>query len=176
MFKKSSACLVMVILIMGLFAATAVADTGTPFSYEVGQTFIVDGKIFKMVDKNMRYAVATDVVMTTDWGKADTYARGFAQSYSYILASGLPGYADYSDPAFRSNVGNLTSSWEWTSTPYPSAGAFWIGHSSGAGGDNSANSSRGVRPALYLKSGLFKSLNGCLYEPLPSTFGDLIIQ
>lgn len=176
MIKKVIVKLAVVALMIGLFASTAAADTGTPFSYDVGQTFIVDGKTFKMVDKNMRYAVSSSVIMTTDWGKADTYARGFAQSYSYILASGLPGFADYNDATFRSNVGNLTSSNEWTSTPYTSAGNFCRGNADGTGYDSGANGSNGVRPALFLKSGLFKSPSGYLYEPLPSTFGDLVIQ
>lgn len=164
------------LLTVTVIPGTTPASANSPFSYAVGETFIVDGVQFKIVNSALRYAVAVNRVSSMDWGKANVYATGFAMSHSYILSSGLPGYSDYNDATFRANVGNLDGTWEWTSTPNTSAGNFWIGTSSGVGYGN-ASLSGGVRPALFLKSGLYKSsVTNQLYEPLPSTFGDLTIQ
>lgn len=167
-----------------VYSTTRGFASGTAFSYNVGTTFVVDGYQFKIVDKASRYAVATSRLISADWGKATLFAESIGEKYSYIRKSGLPGYADYNDATFRSNVG-ADGTWEWTSTPYrdDTSGYFWVGSSAGVAGfynyslHGAASTSYGVRPALYLKSGLYiTGTNGTLYEPLPGTFGDLTIQ
>ncbi len=175
-----SLCVIAIVAII-IYTSTKGFASGSPFSYDVGTTFVVDGYTFKIVDKATRYAVATNVLMVTDWGKGMDFARKIGIKSSYVQLSTLPSYADYNNATFRTNVGNLNTSFEWTSTPYAS-GSFWIANSEGVtttfinGGTNlAASNSYRVRPVLYLKSGLYIS-GTTLYEPLPGTFGDLTIQ
>ncbi len=176
--KMSVVLSIMAIIAIAIYTTNKGMASGTVFSYNVGSIFVVDGYTFKIVDKANRLAVATDTLITGDWGLANDFATGFGQKYSYIRSSGLPGFSNYNDPTFRTNVGNLTTAWEWTSTPFPNNSGYlnryYAGNSSGGGGLDAGNVYR-IRPALYLKSGLYIS-GTTLYEPLPGTFGDLNIQ
>ncbi len=130
-----------------------------PFGYNVGDTFVVEGYTFKIVDKDTRQAVATSVLTTANYytisGVAAEFAGGFAnRNSSYISSSGLPRDNDYNNPTWRVNVGNLNTLWEWTLTQQS---YFYLASSEGVLYDYNGfnhNSYYGVRPVLYLKSGL----------------------
>lgn len=173
-----SLCIIAIVVIIMHYTTRGFAS-GTAFSYNVGTTFTVDGYTFVMVDKTKRLAIAKNKIMDSDWGDANDFAKGFGQSYSFIRSSGLPGHAVYNNATYRGQLTGLTTTtFEWTSTPCDSenSGRFWSWYSSGAYlSHNITDYSSGVRPALYLKSGLYIS-GTTLYEPLPGTFGNLTIQ
>ncbi len=129
-----------------------------PFEYNVGDTFVVDGYWFKIVNKEARQAVAqTRILNPEHWSTANDMALGFAtRNPSYISLSGLPTRDDYLNTTFRERIGNLTYEGEWTSTPGTTPGYYCVGTRDGAGanGVDGSFASAYFRPVLYLKSGL----------------------
>ncbi len=130
-----------------------------PFGYNVGDTFVVEGYTFKIVNKEARQAVSVNGLIRDTFYVARNFALGFAtRNPSYINSSGLPTKADYDNATWRANVGNLSISLgEWTSTFQLNPDRYWIGYSEGTtdwNGNIYPTDHAYARPALYLKPGL----------------------
>ncbi len=126
------------------------------FGYNVGDTFVVEGYTFKIVNKEARQAVSVNVLTTANWETATDFAAGFAiRNSSYINSSGLPSMNDYLNATWRTNVGTLTIDQEWTSDQYTIGVSYyyWVGNYVSVAGVP-MHHPYNVRPALYLKPGL----------------------
>ena len=150
--KKLSIILFMLAVLISIAGTNSSYAAAVPFSYDVGQTFIVEGYTFKMVNKDKRIAMATVNVDVTSWGAADSIGRTFGQNIDYVLASRLLSYSDYNNYNTLVNLAGL-----WLAEPdWYRFGAYYITSSGGLmnnGGD--VTYSLGVRPVLTLKSGLY---------------------
>lgn len=152
--KKLSVILFVLAVLIGIAGANPSYAAAVPFSYNVGETFKVEGYTFKMVDKNKRLAIATENVDVATWGAADSIGRTFGQNIDYVLTSRLLSYSDWNN--YKSTIGSPPSTALWLAEPYWTYYRAYYVTTSGDINYTYVIDSYGVRPALTLKSGLYK--------------------